>query len=145
MGTPLLIHAQMHTHHMLDMIAIIGTSDRPCWLAEACKIHALEGLWIHGVTVPNAPLTVITVHGCVNMPGHVTDGLHAAQRSESYSVGIGGSSGAARRLAISGMSCSCLSCSRPILASSGARPVCHTSCSLQSYRHLQLGMGTFPV
>ena len=23
------------------MIAMIGTSDRPCWLAEACKIHLL--------------------------------------------------------------------------------------------------------
>ena len=23
------------------MIAIIGTSDRPCWLAEACKIFLL--------------------------------------------------------------------------------------------------------
>ena len=23
------------------MIAIIGTSDRPCWLAEACKILLL--------------------------------------------------------------------------------------------------------
>ena len=25
----------------LNMIAIIGTSDRPCWLAEACKILLL--------------------------------------------------------------------------------------------------------
>ena len=24
------------------MIAIIGTSDRPCWLAEACKILLLH-------------------------------------------------------------------------------------------------------
>ena len=33
------------------MIAIIGTSDQPCWLAEACKIPALDGLWIYGVTI----------------------------------------------------------------------------------------------
>ena len=33
------------------MIAIIGTSDQPCWLAEACKNHSLEGLWMYGVTV----------------------------------------------------------------------------------------------
>ena len=26
------------------MIAIIGTSDRPCWLAEACKILLLQ-IW----------------------------------------------------------------------------------------------------
>ena len=26
------------------MIAIIGTSDRPCWLAEACKILLLHFL-----------------------------------------------------------------------------------------------------
>ena len=26
------------------MIAIIGTSDRPCWLAEACKILLLLNL-----------------------------------------------------------------------------------------------------
>ena len=42
-------------------IAVIGTSDQSCWLAEACKIHALEGLWIYGVTERNAPFTVITV------------------------------------------------------------------------------------
>ena len=41
MGTPLFIYAQTHTHHILDMIAIIGTSDQPCWLAEACKILLL--------------------------------------------------------------------------------------------------------
>ena len=37
---------QMHTYthtfiNILDMIAIIGTSDQPCWLAEACKILLL--------------------------------------------------------------------------------------------------------
>ena len=58
-----------------DIIAKIGTSDQSCWLAEAFKIPSLDGLWIHGVTVPNAPLTVITVHGCGNMPGHMTDGV----------------------------------------------------------------------
>ena len=26
----------------LILIAIIGTSDRPCWLAEACEIHLLS-------------------------------------------------------------------------------------------------------
>ena len=41
MRTPLFIYAQTHTHHILDMIAIIGTSDQPCWLAEACKILLL--------------------------------------------------------------------------------------------------------
>ena len=35
---------QTHTYtntfiNILDMIAIIGTSDQPCWLAEACKIR----------------------------------------------------------------------------------------------------------
>ena len=29
------------------MIAIIGTSDRPCWLAEACKILLLLLLLLH--------------------------------------------------------------------------------------------------
>ena len=29
------------------MIAIIGTSDRPCWLAEACKILLLLLLAYH--------------------------------------------------------------------------------------------------
>ena len=35
-------------------IAVIGTSDQSCWLAEACKIPSLElleGVWIYGVTV----------------------------------------------------------------------------------------------
>jgi len=37
------VHTHTHTHvfiSVLDMIAIIGTSDRPCWLAEACKISS---------------------------------------------------------------------------------------------------------
>ena len=32
-------------------IAVIGTSDQSRWLAEACKIPSLEGVWIYGVTV----------------------------------------------------------------------------------------------
>ena len=31
-------HTHTHTYIILDMIAIIGTSDQSCWLAEACKI-----------------------------------------------------------------------------------------------------------
>ena len=35
-------------HEDLNMIAMIGTSDRPCWMAEACKIllllHAATGI-----------------------------------------------------------------------------------------------------
>ena len=32
----------LFTNHLdLKMIAIIGTSDQPCWLAEACKIFLL--------------------------------------------------------------------------------------------------------
>jgi len=33
----------------LDLITMIGTSDRLCWLAETCKIPSLEGLWIYGL------------------------------------------------------------------------------------------------
>ena len=35
-------------------IAVIGTSDQSCWLAEACKIPSLDGLWTYGVTVSKA-------------------------------------------------------------------------------------------
>ena len=31
-------HGLSRFHEDLNMIAIIGTSDQPCWLAEACKI-----------------------------------------------------------------------------------------------------------
>ena len=34
------------------MIAIIGTSDRPCWLAEACKILLLLLLLLASLTAP---------------------------------------------------------------------------------------------
>ena len=33
---------------------MIGTSDQPCWLAEACKIPSLEDVWTDGVTVSRA-------------------------------------------------------------------------------------------
>ncbi len=56
-----------------------------------------------------------------------------------------GSSGAARHLAISRMSCLCPSYSRAIFASFGARSACHTACSPQSYRHPQPGVGTLPI
>ena len=29
----------------------LGTRDHTCWLAEACKIPSLDGLWMYGVTV----------------------------------------------------------------------------------------------
>ena len=43
-GSPsdLQVHTYTHTFiSILDMIAKIGTSDQPCWLAEACKILLL--------------------------------------------------------------------------------------------------------
>ena len=43
------------------MIAIIGTSDQSCWLAEACKNPSLEDLWMYGVTVCRTAVTVVTV------------------------------------------------------------------------------------
>ena len=47
---------------------MIGTSDQFCWLAEACKIHALEGLWIHGVTVSHASNAVHLRFGIKTKP-----------------------------------------------------------------------------
>ena len=44
-----MIHEQIE--RISKMIATIGTSDQPCWLAEACKTPSLEGLRIYGVTV----------------------------------------------------------------------------------------------
>ena len=38
MGGFPLCHRLSGFYEDLNMIAIIGTSDRPCWLAEACKI-----------------------------------------------------------------------------------------------------------
>ena len=43
------------------MVATIGTSDQPRWLAEACKIPSLEGVWMYGVTVYEIALTAATV------------------------------------------------------------------------------------
>ena len=42
-GGPSDVHTRTYTHihHRMDMIAIIGTSDQSCWLAEACKILLL--------------------------------------------------------------------------------------------------------
>ena len=34
--------------NMTLYIAVIGTSDQSCWLAEACKSPSLEGVWIYG-------------------------------------------------------------------------------------------------
>ena len=42
-------------------IAVIGTSNQSCWLAEACKIPSLEGLWMYGVTVYEIVVTAATV------------------------------------------------------------------------------------
>ena len=56
-GSPSEFQTHTYTHtftNILDMIAIIGTSDQPCWLAEACKIPSLEGLWMYGVMVYTA-------------------------------------------------------------------------------------------
>ncbi len=44
------------------MIAMIGTSDRLCWLAETCKTLLLDGLWMYGVTVSRA----VTIRGYRN-------------------------------------------------------------------------------
>ena len=38
---PLHTHTHTQTYQILDMIAMIGTSDRLCWLAETCKILLL--------------------------------------------------------------------------------------------------------
>ena len=40
------------------MIAIIGTSDQPCWLAEACKILLLLLL----LTIASADISVTMVN-----------------------------------------------------------------------------------
>ena len=37
--------------HVTLCIAVLGTSDQSCWLAEACKSPSLDGLWVYGVTV----------------------------------------------------------------------------------------------
>ena len=71
--------------------------------------------------------------------------LHTVQRSEFCSAGIGGSSGAARQPAISETACLCLGHLKAILASFGAKSACCTACSIQRYRHLQLGTGTLPI
>ena len=44
------------------MIAIIGTSDRPCWLAEACKILLLLLLGWQKLVKSRLKLVVV----CVN-------------------------------------------------------------------------------
>ena len=55
---------------------MIGTSDQSCWLAKACKIHALEGLWIYGVTVSHASFTVVAVtNGCGSQVWHQNGAL----------------------------------------------------------------------
>ena len=46
---------------------MIGTSDQSCWLAEACKTTALEGLWIYGLTVLTIVLTVAAIATCVKV------------------------------------------------------------------------------
>ena len=55
---------------------MIGTSDQSRWLAEACKIHALEGLWMYGVTVSHASFTVVAVtNGCGSQVWHQNGAL----------------------------------------------------------------------
>ena len=53
MWNPLHTHTHTHIHRILDMIAMIGTSDRLCRLAETCKsfffffFFHIHGLFTH--------------------------------------------------------------------------------------------------
>ena len=50
------IHSRLpNFHEDLNMLAMIGTSDRPCWLAEACKILLLTQLSTPVVELSNMP------------------------------------------------------------------------------------------
>ena len=119
--------------------------------------HCIEDCSSDGWLAPNPPSDQLAYPG-VKISGLISGVLcsgpscsvlncspYTVQRSECYSVVIKGSSGAAKRLAISGISSLYLSCSRPILINFGATPACRTACSLQSCKHLQLGMGTLPI
>ena len=63
----------------LDFVAIIGTSDRPCWLAEACKILLLHtpcgGISepLVGLCAGSAPVVAVAHWDrlqMLNMPAH---------------------------------------------------------------------------
>ena len=65
---------------MYDIIAMIGTSDQPCWLAEACKNLLLFLLFLVGVS-PQA--------ACWDPKAHVwsTEGMSAVTTS-TEAVGV---------------------------------------------------------
>lgn len=50
-GTKHYLRHVSSSGNMPIIVAIIGTSDQSCGLAEDCKSPSLEGLWMHSVTV----------------------------------------------------------------------------------------------